>query len=167
MKEETSKKEVEECTFTPDTQATAQTYGVSESRTLDQFLEDQKKFLEDKEMHINMRLEEESKHVTGVVHQPTIDENSRRMIESKGQSNEPVYDRLYKLSKEQNQKHIHKVISAHQNEEEKGGVLVSKVSLDLDQNTYAPKINPKSQAIQRDKPVQDLLYEDAMRRKEV
>jgi len=52
----------------------------------------------------------------------------------------------------------------------------SQVSLDNTQqsihelekhNTFAPQINKKSEMIVRDRPVQDLLYDDAMRRNEM
>lgn len=75
-----------------------------------------------------------------------------------------MYDRLYEISKERsNKNNIRKMLDGRNPDE-------SQISLsdspDQKEATFAPQINARSTQIVRDRPVQDLLYDDAMRRNE-
>ena len=71
-----------------------------QKRNLKQFLEDQRKHEEDKQLKKNIILEEESKQEGREVHHPEICAKSEMMLANKRDEAVPVYDRLYGISKE-------------------------------------------------------------------
>ena len=107
----------------------------------------------------NQILADQSIQEGRIVHQPAICVTSAKMVEHKRDG--PVYDRLYNISKNKLHKNIQKLI---------GDTPEASINLTGEatekENTFNPLINPRSEAIVRDRPVQDLLYDDAMRRQE-
>lgn len=139
-------------------------------RNFDQFLEDQRKHEENKALKRNIILEHESQIEMGVIYHPEINENSRKILMNRKDADKPVHERLYGISK---QSKISKIISdaeshiALRSEGEGLSNLPAKSVIKSDQETFAPKINQRSKDIVRDKPVQELLYNDALRRKDM
>lgn len=168
IKQENSNKELEECTFKPK----MVTKPVARRRNLDEFLEDQRKHEEDKALKRNILLEQESQVEAGIIHHPEINESSRRMLEKRRDNDQPVYERLYGISKKN--KKLNQIL----NDAESENLPQSEVSnqryvhgkpqvAEINNETFAPKINAKSRDIVRDQPVQELLYNDALRRKDM
>ena len=90
--EEMNQKELEECTFHPETVSRQ-----GQRRNLDQFLEDQQRHLDEKMIKKRMREEERDKKDEGNAGAPQINELSRKMIAERGAEG-PVHNRLYDLS---------------------------------------------------------------------
>jgi hypothetical protein len=167
IKQENEKKEMDSCTFHPE--LVARPY--QERRDLDQFLADQRKHEEGKALKRNMMLEHESQMEAGIIHHPEINESSRRMLANRKDGDKPIHERLYGISKTKNKK-INQII----NDTESDMQMVNKLSGGKEskkgaprdaQETFAPKINQRSKDIVRDQPVQELLYNDALRRKDM
>lgn len=96
--DELKDKDLEGCTFQPE----LVTHTASEpKRNLDQFIQDQHKFLEKVNKKREDAKQQATQEETSVMH-PNIDETSRRMVEEKmaDRKNKPTYDRLYELNKE-------------------------------------------------------------------
>ncbi len=152
LEQENKRKEMEECTFAPVTISRP-----GERRNFDQFLEDQRRAEEQKQIKKNEILEEESRQEGREVHHPAICKKSEKLLTGKREG--PVHDRLYDISKDRMTKNIRKMMDTPD---------TSTISLvdspTKEEATFAPKINTKSREIVRDRPVQDLLYDDAMRR---
>ena len=116
-------------------------------------------------MKKNMVLEQDNLEEGREVHHPQICKGSEKILANKREAGN-VHERLYGISKEKMQKNIQDMMETP----------TSNVSFDESkdhyadlekQNTFAPQINKKSEMIVRDRPVQDLLYDDAMRRNEM
>lgn len=168
IKQENEKKEMESCTFKPQ----LVTKHIPQRRNFNQFLEDQKRHEENKALKRNMLLEQESKVESGQVYHPEINATSRKMLSKKKVDGKPAYERLYGISK-QNKK-LNQIINdadtENRNESEADSQRYatgkSKVHTE-ETETFAPKINKRSKDIVRDQPVQELLYNDAIRRKDM
>lgn len=163
-----NEKEMDSCTFRPQLISKQ----VVPRRNFDEFLESQRKHEEDKLLKRNILLEQESQVEAGIIHQPEINEASRRMLANKRDADKPVHERLYGISKVN--KKINQIISDADSELRQDSELQVKVQVpgkakgaQSDQETFAPKINQRSKEIVRDQPVQDLLYNDALRRKDM
>ena len=166
IKQEKDQKEVEECTFAP--QLFAKPYG--QRRNFDQFLEDQRKHEENKALKRNIILEHESQIEMGAVYHPEINETSRKMLANRKDADKPVHERLYGISKTSKINQIINETEPHLalgSESEVQSNIPAKSVLKTEQETFAPKINQRSKEIVRDKPVQELLYNDALRRKDM
>jgi hypothetical protein len=168
IKQENEKKELENCTFKPQ----LITKNAGQRRNLEQFLHDQRKHEEEKALKRNILLEQESQVEAGQVHHPEINESSRKMLAKRKDADKPVHERLYGISK--TNKQLNKIINDADSEirvgsEANGQRFASGKSrpLDSENETFAPKINPRSKEIVRDQPVQELLYNDALRRKDM
>ena len=156
LKQDNKNKEMSECTFKPQTYS-RQNY----RRNLNEFLEDQKKHEEDKAMKINMRLEEESRQEGREIHQPQVCAKSEQMLQNKRLG--PVHERLYDISKERMEKGVRKMWDTPDVAEID---LLGKGDVTQAEATFAPKINKRSEQMIRDRKVQDLLYEDAIKRQD-
>ena len=167
IKQENENKEMENCTFKPQLVAKP----LKQRRNLEQFLEDQKRHEEDKALKRNMLLEQESQVEAGAIHHPKINESSRKMLAKKRNNEQPAYERLYGISKAN--KKMNQIMNdaeseiAPQSEASERRVMRPKVNEEKSNETFAPKINMRSQEIVRDQPVQELLYNDALRRKDM
>lgn len=156
LEQEKKNKEMEECTFKPMTYSRP-----GQKRNLQEFLEDQRRHEEEKQLKKNMILEEESKQEGREVHHPQICPGTAKLLAKKQHDdNVPVYDRLYGISKD---KRIANIL----NETPTSNISLLQNEEEGKQNTFAPQINMKSKMIVRDRPVQDLLYDDAMRRNDM
>ena len=168
IKQENERKEVEDCTFKPQLISKP----ISQRRNFQQFLEDQKKYEEDRALKRNLMLEEESKTEIGEIHNPKINETSRKMLAKRKDVDKPAYERLYGISK-QNKK-LNQIINDADTEHKQNSEFDSqryvsgKSKMETNESeTFAPKINQRSKEIAREHPVQDLLYNDALRRKDM
>lgn len=163
IKQENEKKELENCTFKPQLVAKP----LKERRNFEQFLADQQKHEEDKALKRNIMLEHESQMEMGIIHHPEINESSRRMLENKADAAKPAHERLYAISK--TNKKIKQIINDNESEAQTDGLLNKKKNRGSDskEETFAPKINQRSKDIVREQPVQELLYNDALRRKDM
>lgn len=166
IKQENEKKEMDNCTFKP--QLVAQT--ANRRRNFDEFLESQRKHEEDKALKRNIMLEQESQVETGIIHHPEINESSRRMLANRPDSDKPVHERLYGISK--NSK-INQIVNQVEGNPGLGSAPNANMrspkgeKIQLSIETYVPQINQRSKEIVRDQAVQDLLYNDALRRKDM
>lgn len=168
IKQENEKKEMEDCTFKPQLVAKP----LQGRRKFNEFLEAQRKHEEDKALKRNILLEQESQAESGIIHHPEINESSRKMLAKKGNQGEPVHERLYGISK--NNKQLKRIMNDAESENhpvndttsQRLGTGKGRVG-DNENETFAPKINPRSKEIVRDQPVQELLYNDALRRKDM
>jgi hypothetical protein len=168
IKQENEKKEMQDCTFAPK----MVTKPVGQRRKLNEFLDAQRKHEEDKALKRNILLEQESQLEAGTIHHPSINESSRKMLAKRKDAGKPVHERLYGISK--NNKKMNQIMNEAESEDMNGGDFTSqkfasrsKVTIDLENETFAPKINTRSKEIVRDQPVQELLYNDALRRKDM
>ena len=169
IKQENENKELEECTFKPN--LISKNVG-GRRRKLDEFLADQRKHEEEKAIKRNIILEQESQVEAGVVHHPAINETSRKMIAKRRNQGQPVHERLYGISKAN--KKINQIIEDVESENIEQSEISSQVvrppkkqTNSQKNETFAPVINARSKDIVRDQPVQDLLYNDALRRKDM
>ena len=122
LQDEVKDKELDGCTFHPEINKAQEN---AKKRNLEEFLEDQKKFLEKvskktEDMQVQRKNEDES-----IMH-PSIDETSRKIIEEKmaDRYNKPTHERLYELNKEKIQKHAQQVMN--QTQEFKGQSKLEK-----------------------------------------
>ena len=95
--DEDKDKELEGCTFKPEINH----YEGDHKRSLNQFIEDQKKFQEKVKKKTEDLTVQTSQMNASTLH-PTIDETSRKIIEEKmaERGSKPTYERLYDLNKE-------------------------------------------------------------------
>ena len=146
MQDEVKDKDLEGCTFQPAIYSVEEGY---QKRNLDQFLEDQKNFvtkvtkkIEDVKIRAS-QMEETNMH-------PTIDETSRKIVEEKltekGRYNKPIHERLYDL----NQELIDK----------------KKIATNTENNKFKAQQSIMEQAIQRRDNLDQILYDDAKRRRD-
>ena len=142
--DETKDKDLEGCTFQPE--LVAQTNHQEPKRNLDQFIQDQQKFLE----KVNKKREDAKQQnaidETSVMH-PSIDETSKRIVEEKlaDRKNKPTHERLYNLNKELQQK-----------KQQKLQEIIEQSKSQAEHNVPLTK---------RDKPLDQTLYDDAERRR--
>ena len=166
IKQENDKKEMEGCTFAPQLVSKP----IIQRRNFDEFLEDQRKHEENKALKRNIILEHESQIEMGAIYHPEINESSRRMLVNRKDADKPVYERLYGISKTSKINQIVNDVESQKmfgSEPSSEGTNPAKFVSQSDQETFAPKINERSKKIIRDKPVQELLYNDAIRRKDM
>jgi hypothetical protein len=163
IKQENEKKEMDGCTFKPQLVAKP----LKERRNFDQFIADQKSHEENKALKRNIMLEHDSQMEAGVIHHPAINESSRRMLQNRTDGDKPVYERLYGISK--TNKKINQIINDADSDLQQESKFSTKPAKGGEENheTFAPKINQRSKEIVRDQPVQELLYNDALRRKDM
>ena len=169
-------KELEECTFNPRIHS-----GSDSKRTKEQFLEDQKKFLEQaeaKRQKIKEKIAAEQKLAEGT-YKPELCKKSLKILEKKKKltpaSEEDVHSRLYKLNKNAQQKLM---LDVAQDDSELGDSNntssqflgnLSRTTLkhleEIEKNTtFKPNIQKKSKEMKREIKVEAILYSDAMRR---
>ena len=152
-------KEMDSCTFKPQLVSRP----LKERRNFEEFLKDQQTHEENKALKRNIMLEHESQMEEGVIHHPEINDSSRRMIENRPDAHKPVHERLYGISK--TNRKINQIINdADSDLKQVSSVPGSNITK---KETFAPVINQRSKEIVRDQPVQDLLYNDALRRKDM
>lgn len=85
MKEEKEQREIEECKFRPD-MATRKKNDTAEPRSIEQFLQDQKRFEELKKQKQSERIEEHVKsQLSQTIRSTYVNDKSRRMLEQKQQ----------------------------------------------------------------------------------
>jgi len=174
-------KEMEECTFHPTIHSKPQ-----DLKGFDNFLEDQKKFLEQKE-HARLKLQEEALQqqiANEGPYKPEVCKGSRKINEKKkerGEEEISVHHRLYKVSRNSHAKHLQGVKNDQEFDDDtssqassqfigpisadSNGVVVNKSRHTKEEPTFQPNIHKKSKNIKRDKKVGDILYYDALRRK--
>lgn len=113
------------------------------ARNFDEFLSEMKKY-EKSKFQNNMRLKN-SKDKKGelVTHMPFVCKNSRKILEGKPESLQPVHDKLY------NEKKLFSVKKDFKSEN-----LLS----------FTPTLNMKSNCLKREANIDEILYEDAIRR---
>lgn len=166
IKQENEMKEMDNCTFKP--QLVAQP--INKRRNFDEFLESQRKHEEDKALKRNIMLEQESQVETGVIHHPEINDSSRRMLANRPDADLPVHERLYGISKNSkinqivNQVELNTGLGSAPNANMRSPKN-EKAQASLE--TYIPQINQRSKEIVRDQPVQELLYNDALRKRDM
>ena len=102
-----------------------------------------------------MILEQESRDEGNQIHHPQVCKTSVKLCQDKREGQ--VYDRLYQISKDRQAKQIWQIIDTPE-------AQIDLHDANMKEATFAPKINQKSEDIVRDRPVQDLLYDDALRR---
>jgi hypothetical protein len=114
MLEEKSEKEMEGCTFQPET-FKPKGQEQQQQRTHEQFLEDQRKFQE-KVKNKTKELNEQQHSSQDVTLQPIICELSKKIIEDKmaDRKNQPTHERLYDLNKEKMKKQAQNVMNGSQ-----------------------------------------------------
>lgn len=173
-------REFDDCTFNPKITP----YGNYESkRTVDQFLEDQQRFLsvmELKKQKIKEKISAEQKLTEGT-YKPELCKKSLKILEKKKKLVPPVEDdvhsRLYKISKNAQQKQMQDIA-----ENEEVNVMDSNASSQFigqlsrmsnksfgigageKDATFVPNIHKRSKVIKRDVKIDTILYNDAMRR---
>jgi hypothetical protein len=80
---------MKECTFAPQIDKT------DKQRTMNEFLEDENKFVQKVQDNVAKIAEENKvKEESKIANNPQIDENSRALIEQK-RGSEPIYEKLY------------------------------------------------------------------------
>jgi len=86
---------MKECTFAP------QVHSTKERRKFDEFIKDQKKYLEKKQENIaKLAKDNEEKEISELIGQPEINTYSKILVEQKEEKEDiPVHERLYKKSK--------------------------------------------------------------------
>ncbi len=88
-----------------------------------------------------MILEEESRQEGRIIHHPSICSTSAKLVEHK--RDQPVYERLYDISKEKRQKDVRKMME----DTPEASIDLSMTSPDDKETSFAPKINKKSEDI--------------------
>ena len=151
LKQENKRKEMEECTFAPWINDHSYRWN------LEEFLDDQRKHEEEKEVRRNMRMQDESALEGREIHRPQLCPGSEKLLENR--ANVPIHERLYDISKEWMEKGIRQMWDSPGMEDHKDSPNWNS------EETFKPKILKKSQHLPREKPVDQLLYEDAQKRK--
>lgn len=138
LAKELQEKEMEKCTFKPDVKSQG-----ARRRTTDQFLDQMKMYEKIKNDKIEMlRTHKNEINEEEAVHHPTINPRSKEILAKKGENHEPIYEKLYKSAAKEKEKEKEK-------SEEKSPL----------------KLTPsKSSTVRRAEPIENVLYEDALRR---
>ena len=147
LKQENKRKEMEECTFAPRINDRSYRWN------LEEFLDDQWKHEEEKEVWRNMRMQDESAFQDWEIHRPQLCPGSEKLLENR--ANVPIHERLYDISKERMEKGIRQMWDSPGMEDHKDSPNWNS------EETFKPKILKKSHNLPREKPVDQLLYEDA------
>lgn len=104
------KKELEKCTFKPRLNRAKSSNKRDPARSIGQFLKDQKKFDEEKQIH----LREKEQEVMGCLKPPRIDKVSRRIVEKKqrteAQYRQDVHSRLFEEQEQRMKAELRKVV---------------------------------------------------------
>ncbi|OMJ78665.1 hypothetical protein SteCoe_21471 [Stentor coeruleus] len=134
LTKELQEKEMEKCTFKPDLKSQG-----AKRRTTDQFLDQMKMYEKMKNDKIELlRTHKNEINEEEAVHHPTINLRSKEILAKKGENHEPIYEKLYKSATKEKEK-----------PEEKSPL----------------KLTPsKSSTARRTEPIENVLYEDALRR---
>eukprot|EP00347_Sterkiella_histriomuscorum_P024180 403332030 len=164
LKEEKDQKEIEECKFQPEI-LTRKRNEAPQHRNLDQFLQDQKRYEELKKQKQSERVEENVKsQLSQTIRGPYVNDKSRKMLEQRqSRVNSQQRDGLDSTRGALNKNKENTSVTRLSN-------INSRLNSSASKNTAAdysfkPQINKKSHEIQRDRPTQDTLYEEAFRRK--
>ena len=158
MKDQKEQCEAEQCTFTPNSMGRSKSYGKmkpQQQRSTQQFLHDQ--FVKEQEriMKINMNLEENmKKEFSKVSATPQITHKSKVLAERKNKSSFEQVDVHQRLYDQTIKKQYLLVQKENQQPHDENST-----------STFRPQIQKKSKRLRRDKPIQDHLYEDALKRK--
>ena len=142
--DEIKDKDLEGCTFQPE--LVTRSNQEQPTRNLDQFIQDQQKFLDKKNKKREDAKQQNALEETSIMH-PTIDETSKRIVEEKlgDKRNKPTHERLYELNKELQQKKQMK--------------LQEQIEQSKSQAEHSVPLS------KRDKPLDQTLYDDAERRR--
>ncbi|CDW71596.1 UNKNOWN [Stylonychia lemnae] len=169
LKEEKESKEIEECIFTPQIM-TRKRNEAPQPRNLDQFLQDQKRFEELKKQKQQERLEENAKsQMSQTIKSTYVNEKSKRMLEQRqirqtSQQREEPQQFMDSARQQINHRNKENGSITRFGSTGFGNKLNSSASK-ANEYSFQPSITKKSQNMQRDRPVQDVLYEEAFRRK--
>jgi hypothetical protein len=143
--------EVDGCTFKPKIKSKR------ENKTYEQFYEYMKNYVDKKNVKIKQMKDEENKNLeknSEFSHQPKLCDKSIQMIARKSDLEESTFDRLHKLYKGQ----------AKSNSNSLRESLVSEIKTEESVKCFHPKVNKKSQMLNRPDPIEKILYDDALRR---
>mmetsp|Transcript_12550 Transcript_12550/g.12619 ORF Transcript_12550/g.12619 Transcript_12550/m.12619 type:complete len:402 (-) Transcript_12550:1048-2253(-) len=137
--------EFKECTFKPSVNADGN------KRTVDEFISEMNNYEKKKQDKLNAKREEniKSQSLTEQSFQPSICEKSLQILAKKGESNEPVHEKLFKMKKTENSKQVKKILE----EQEK-----------IEKSQFKPTVNTKSKGLKRSGSIDKILYDDAVRR---
>ncbi|CAG9315007.1 unnamed protein product [Blepharisma stoltei] len=137
--------EFKECTFKPSVNADGN------KRTVDEFISEMQNYEKKKQDKLNAKREEniKSQSLTEQSFQPSICEKSLQILAKKGESNEPVHEKLFKMKKTENSKQVKKILE----EQEK-----------IEKSQFKPTVNTKSKGLKRSGSIDKILYDDAVRR---
>ena len=154
-KDEIEAKILKECTFHPEIIRTE-----PQRRTVEDFLKDQKMFLEKKQENLMKKQEDQrAKMEMQYVGKPELAAGSLRLINEKKKSDspkEPIYEKLYhlKMKEKQNllgEKNIHE-----------GSKMLERT----EDSKFIPQIEERSRILNRPDRIDDHLYKDALRRQQ-
>ena len=148
LKEEIKVKEMEECTFAPRINK----YQGEKARNLDTFIADQKKYNDKKTENSRKReVEQKEKEESTVIKSKFLNKKSEDILQKKrekeGEEEEPRYKKLYDLNKNRLQTQIQKASEAEQKE-----------------TPFKPNIQEVSKQMNRGGKIDNILYQDAVRR---
>jgi len=138
-----SEKEMLECSFKPNIKTS------KAKRNVGEFLEDQRRFEQQRKERIDV-LKEENRKLSDSdlgIHKPKINQESKKLATKSLRYVEPIHQKLYNQYKQMKDK-------------------LEKYRQDVfEADKFKPELNPKSQKITRSQSIDVLLYEDALRRK--
>ena len=156
--------------------------GSENKRSVEQFLEDQRKFadlIEQKKQKVKEKITAEQKLTEGT-YKPELCKKSLKILERKKKltsaTDEDVHSRLYKINKNAQQKQMQDIA---QNEDANlldpnaSSQFIGQMSQSSHRimtqggeftATFVPNIHQKSKTIKRDLKIDSILYNDAMRR---
>lgn len=138
------KKEMEDCTFKPNIKSS------KEKRTIDEFVNDMQRLEKSRENAIDALRKETLKAQGnfGVKAKPTICKKSVSITSLRGRTSQPVFEKLYKDHTKRTKE-----------------ILMSPVNK-IENRSFTPKINMRSQKLERSESIESRLYSDAITRKQ-
>ncbi|CAG9309900.1 unnamed protein product [Blepharisma stoltei] len=157
QKEQAEKEELEKCTFKPviNTQA--------RSRTHEEFYDDMKRFLDDKLNRIKNKQEENEQLIRTqsqeLPFRPSLCPNSIKIESMKSGNNYPRYEKLYQLHKSKDNQGLQSALK----EKSTDSMQLSQSTEDS-QILFHPSVNERSKKLIRNSSIENILYEDALRR---
>ena len=154
-KDELEAKMLKECTFHPEIIRSE-----PQRRTIEDFLNDQKLFLEKRQENIIKKQEDQrAKLEMQYVGRPELAAGSLRLLNEKKKSDspkEPIYEKLYHLKMKEKQN-----LLGDRNVQE-----YSKTNERNEESKFMPQIEERSRILNRPDRIDDHLYKDALRRQQ-
>jgi hypothetical protein len=164
-------REMEECTFIPKINDESS----GNRRSVSEFLENQKKFLEkveNKRKKIQEEVIQKELENDGP-HKPEICEGTKKILEKKQETTEnegKVHDRLYKMHKATNAKNMQSMSGKDSDSlSRKSSHMIGPVNTKEEEDqskVFIPHIHEKSKNLKREDKVETILYKDALRRQQ-